>query len=72
MWVCGPRTRNGCPIGARTVSPCSHATTALYAACLVAHNPAAHATTHRRISVLDPGSTLPMQHSEEVVAGLSN
>lgn len=70
MWACGPRTGNGCPIGTRTVSPCSHATTALYAGCVVAHNPAIHKTTHRRIAAMDPGTSLPIQHSTEIVSGL--
>ena len=66
---CGPSQANMCPVGARTVSPCSHGAASLFAGCVLAHNPGLFKTTHRDLNMLDPGSGLPMQYAEDVIAG---
>ena len=55
MWICGPRSLTGCPVGARTLNPCSHVMYALYALGVVAHNPAAYSSKWHRTAYLDLG-----------------
>ena len=66
---CGPSTANYCPVGARTVSPCSHSATCLYVGCYLAANPQQFRTTHSSLNMIDPGSKLPMQHGVDLHAG---
>ena len=66
---CGPSTANYCPVGARTVSPCSHGAAALFGGCVLANNPGLFKTTHRNVNVIDPGSGLPLQYAVDTIAG---
>ena len=69
MWCCGPRTKGHCPVGARTVKPCTHVLAVLYAGCVLAHNPNMwHSTNHDSV-VLHPGTTMPQQYSGDLLAG---
>ena len=66
---CGPSQGNACPVGARTVAPCSHGTTVLFAGCCQAYDPQAFRTTHRNVNIIDPGNRLPLQYGADLVAG---
>ena len=66
---CGPSRANYCPVGARTVSPCSHSTTCLFIGCCLAVNPQLFRTTHTPLNMVDPGSSLPIQHGVDLFAG---
>ena len=69
MICCGPSTARCCPVGARTVSPCSHSATCLYIGCCLAADPNQYRSTHSTLNMLDPGSRLPMQHHVDLIAG---
>ena len=66
---CGPSRHDSCPVGARTVSPCSHGATVLYAGCYLASNPQQFVSTHSRVNMLDPGSGLPVQYTQDLLTG---
>ena len=66
---CGPSTANYCPVGARTVSPCAHGGAALFAGCVLPHQPHLFNSTHTTLNMVDPGSGLPMQYAVDTVAG---
>ena len=55
MYICGPRDAGRCVVGARTATCCAHVCAALYAAGLIAHNPAAFISSWRRLHILDTG-----------------
>ena len=66
---CGKSAANSCPVGARTVSPCSHGAFALFAACCVATNPQLFNSTHTTLNMLDPGNGLPLAYAADLFAG---
>ena len=66
---CGRSQANSCPVGARTVSPCAHGGTTLFAGCCLANNPGLFKSTHSTLNMLDPGSGLPLQYAVDLLAG---
>ena len=68
-FCCGPSQANGCPVGARTVAPCSHGATVLFAGCCLPHNPQLFRSTHSTTNIMDPGSGLPLQYGVDLIAG---
>ena len=66
---CGPSTANGCPVGARTVAPCSHGAAVLLAGCCISNNPQLYKSTHKEVNIMDPGSGLPLQYAADLLAG---
>ena len=69
---CGPSKASGCPVGARTVAPCSHGTTVLLAGCILSNNPALYKSTHREVNMIDPGSGMPLQYAVDLLRGSIN
>ena len=66
---CGPSRANACPVGARTVAPCAHGTSILFAGCCLSNNQNLFKSTHRAVNIVDPGSGLPAQYSVDIIAG---
>ena len=66
---CGPSQANMCPVGARTVAPCSHGATILFAGCVLPHNPQQFRSTHSNVNIIDPGNGLPLQYGVDLHAG---
>ena len=69
---CGKSQGNSCPVGARTVSPCSHGATVLFAGCCVATNPQLFTSTHSTLNMLDPGSGLPLGYAVDIFDGVKS
>jgi hypothetical protein len=53
MYLCGPRDANRCIVGARSATCCAHVCAAVYAAGVLAHNPAAFISSWRKLHILD-------------------
>ena len=66
---CGPSNANCCPVGARTVAPCSHGAACLFAGCVLSNNPQMFKSTHKEVNMMDPGSGLPLQYAADLLAG---
>ena len=66
---CGPSRANCCPVGARTVAPCSHGAATLFAGCCLSWNPQLFSTTHSTMNLMDPGSGLPVTYSRDLLTG---
>ena len=66
---CGPSQANCCPVGSRTVAPCSHGVVCLFSGCCLPNNPQLFSTTHKTLNMMDPGSGLPLQFAVDLLAG---
>ena len=69
---CGPSKNNMCPVGARTVAPCAHGTTALFYGCTLSAFPHLFKSTHSTVNIVDPGSKLPAQYNIDIITGNFN
>ena len=56
MWLCGPRERNQCRLGARTVVPEVHVTTSIMMGCVCAYNPNLYNPRHMEVNLIDPAA----------------
>ena len=64
---CGPSLANYCPVGSRTVAPCAHGATILFAGCCVAANPLLYKSTHTTMNIMDPGRGLPVDYARDLL-----
>ena len=69
MVCCGPSAANACPVGARTICPCSHSVFCLMVGCVAPTHPAAWHSTHGSSNYTVPWSELP-QFNLDIQAGL--
>ena len=56
MWLCGPRERNQCRLGARTVVPEVHVTSSIMMGCVYAYDPNLYDPRHMEINLIDPSA----------------
>ena len=56
MWLCGPRERNQCRLGARTVVPEVHVTASIMMGCVYAYNRNLYNPRHMEVNLIDPSA----------------
>ena len=66
-WCCGPSDRaDSCPVGERLAGACSHCSSAVYLAGVLAYNPHEFKSTHRTCHVIDRAAN--PSENEEIVS----
>ena len=69
-WICGPTANDSCPLGERMAGACSHCSTAMYLAAVLASNPQLFRPKARSCHLLDRGN--PQAMDEEITSEVTS